>query len=320
VAVGNRSTANGQGAVAIGDANNAAGFGAVAMGFSSNATASNALALGSSSTASASAAVALGNGANATTLGSMAMGSSAQATGGVSTAIGYLSQATQAFTTAIGEKASATSEQATAIGGDSVASGGRSLAVGANARATFTNSTAIGANSATTKDYQVMIGSSGTSVAIADIAASDAAQTGAEYYVTVDSNGTLGRGGQSGASLVSMQQSAAIEGLQAQQAVIDDTVASQGRQINQLFDLAAYDRRESRRGTAAAMAMAAPGFPSKPGGTSWLANTAVYGGQVAFSASLAHRFSSSPIMLHAGVSHAAGAHSTGARVGIGGEF
>ena len=37
-----------------------------------------------------------------------------------------------------------------------------------------------------------MLGGAGSSVAIGDIAASDAAQTGEEQFVTVDANGTLG--------------------------------------------------------------------------------------------------------------------------------
>ena len=96
-------------------------------------------------------------------------------------------------------------------------------------------------------------------------------------------------------------------------------VAAQGRSIHTLFDLRNYDRRENQRGIAAAMAMADAPMPSHAGGTSYMAKTAVFRGQVGFSAALSHRFGSAPFALSAGVSHAGG-KNTGANVAVAGEF
>lgn len=65
-------------------------------------------------------------------------------------------------------------------------------------------------------------------------------------------------------------------------------------QVGTLFDLAAVERRETNRGVAAAVALTAALFPSAPGKTSYTANTAVYRGELAIGASLAHRPPSEP--------------------------
>jgi trimeric autotransporter adhesin len=268
------------------------------------------MALGSSSTASGSAALALGNGANATQLGAMAMGSSAQATGGIATAIGYLTQATGTFSTGIGERVVASGLQATSVGGESIANATNATAVGYKASATFSGSTAVGANAATTRANQVKLGGTGASVAIGDIAASDAAQTGTEYYVTVDSNGTLGRGGQTGASLVQMQQSEAIGGLQAQQAVTD-------AQVNQLFDLSNYNIRQTRKaneGVAMALAMESPALPA---GTSFALSGGIgyYNGRSAATTAVTQRIGRNS-SLSAGVGVGLNTGEVGARGGF----
>jgi autotransporter adhesin len=78
------------------------------------------------------------------------------------------------------------------------------------------------------------------------------------------------------------------------------------------------NRREARRGIAAAVALAPA--PSGPGRTSYAANTAVYRGEVAVSASVAHRFNTDrPFALTAGISYSGG-KDTAARVGVAGEF
>jgi autotransporter adhesin len=91
-------------------------------------------------------------------------------------------------------------------------------------------------------------------------------------------------------------------------------------QVGELFDLADADRQDSRRGIAAAMALADAPFPSAPGKTSYAARSAVFRGEVAVSATLTHRIASdTPFAVTAGVSYAGGGN-TGATVGVAGEF
>ena len=91
-------------------------------------------------------------------------------------------------------------------------------------------------------------------------------------------------------------------------------------QVGELFDLADADRKDARRGIAAAMAMADAPFPSAPGKTSYAARGAVFRGEVAMSATLTHRIASdTPFAVTAGVSYAGGGN-TGATVGVAGEF
>jgi trimeric autotransporter adhesin len=191
-------------------------------------------------------------------------------------------------------------------------------AIGRAAYAGFGNSTAIGAGAVSTKGNQVRLGATGTSVSIADIGFSDSQQSGQEFFLTIDNSGTVGKGAQSSAALAA--QSSMISELQTQQALIDDTVATHTTQIGQLFNLADLNRREARRGIAAAAAIASAPFPSAPGKTSYTANSAIYRGEVAFSASMSHRLDTgSPFALTAAVSHSGG-KDTVARVGVAGEF
>jgi autotransporter adhesin len=91
-------------------------------------------------------------------------------------------------------------------------------------------------------------------------------------------------------------------------------------QVGELFDLADADRKDSRQGIAAAMALADAPFPSEPGKTSYAARGAVFRGEVAMSASLTHRIATdAPFAVTAGVSYAGGGN-TGATVGVAGEF
>ena len=80
------------------------------------------------------------------------------------------------------------------------------------------------------------------------------AQTGALNFVTVDANGTLGRGA-----------GPDMSGIIAQQAALASTQAAQGIQIESLFDLADVNQREIERaneGVALALAMETPSLPS----------------------------------------------------------
>jgi autotransporter adhesin len=96
--------------------------------------------------------------------------------------------------------------------------------------------------------------------------------------------------------------------------------AAHTSQINDLFNITDKDRREARRGTAAAIAITTAPMPSEPGKTSYALNVANYRGEQAVGLSLAHRTSSdNPFAITAGASFAGG-KDIGARVGIAGEF
>jgi autotransporter adhesin len=133
---------------------------------------------------------------------------------------------------------------------------------------------------------------------------------------------------------VNTTQSSQIAALQAagsgqasQIAALQSSSATQALQIGalqqgqaQLFDLVQLNRREARRGIAAAVALAPAPFPSAPGRTSYTANTAAYRGEVAFSAAIAHRLNAAaPFAITAGISHSGG-RDTAARIGVAGEF
>ncbi|WP_374297443.1 hypothetical protein, partial [Sphingomonas sp.] len=61
-------------------------------------------------------------------------------------------------------------------------------------------------------------------------------------------------------------------------------------------------------------------MPSEPGRTSWVANTAVFRGEVGFGGAVAHRLNTDmPLAITAGVAYARGGNTT-ARFGMAGEF
>jgi autotransporter adhesin len=336
VSIGLGNTASGDGAVAIGDPNTATGQGAVALGFTNTATGLAAVALGSESNALGVSAVAIGDGARAAldkkTAGSLeafadsniAIGRKAQATAQTTIAIGNGAVANDEDATVIGDKSQA-GFHATAVGGEVIASaagaqafgwqtnatGVRStavgfranalaegaMAIGANAtvRASDTNSTAIGIGATTSRADQLVLGRAagvaqngtpfkGTSVTIADIAASTAAQVGPTDVMTVDATGTVGR-----------------------DASIRPAIASLQAGQQELFDLANLNRREARRGIAAASALVSAPMPSEPGKTSVVAGTAFYRGEGAFSVSFNHRLNlEAPVSFGGGIAHSGG--------------
>jgi autotransporter adhesin len=229
---------------------------------------------------------------------SLAFGSNAVSSAVDSTAIGGAALAQGDASIAVGRGAAATTSNATALGRSAVAAHVNATAIGAGAQATAANQIRLG----TTSNIYSLPGL---------LTASDAAQTGPEFFVTIDSNGTLGKGAQSSAAL--SQMGSQIAALQQGQALIDDQVAS-------LFNLRTLDRKQNQRGIAAAMAMADAPFPSAPGKTSYAAKTGVYRGEVAVSASFSHRLNTgSPFALTASVSHSGG-KDTGFTAGLAGEF
>ena len=106
----------------------------------------------------------------------------------------------------------------------------------------------------------------------------------------------------------------------SQIAALQSLTATHTSQIATLFSVTNLDRRDARRGTAAAIAEVPAPFPSEPGKTSYTFNLANFRGQQAMGLSLAHRFGSdTPFALTAGASYAGG-RSTAVRVGVAGEF
>jgi trimeric autotransporter adhesin len=196
------------------------------------------------------------------------------------------------------------------------------LAVGANSRSNFQNSSAIGAGSVTTRDNQIVLGRAastvngantpGTSVTIADIAASTAAQSGPTDIMTVDATGTIGRDTTLRPAIVSLQatsvtQGSAIAALQAGLTTVNGQIASLQKGQEELFDLANINRKEARRGIAAASALVAAPMPSEPGKTSVVGGTAFYRGEGAFSMSFNHRLNLDiPMAIGGGVAHSGG--------------
>jgi autotransporter adhesin len=180
-----------------------------------------------------------------------------------------------------------------------VASGTNATALGSGAQATNNNSVALGAGARTTADNQIVLGGPGTQVALPSVAnpANRAAQVGPITFVTTDANGNLASSDFSPASL----------------AAPDGRVGSLERQR-------VVDRRESRQGVAAAMAMTSAAMPSAPGRTSWATNTAVFRGEWAGGFALSHRLDTSvPLAVTAGYSVSGGSNH-GLRFGLAGEF
>ncbi|MFN2101285.1 hypothetical protein, partial [Altererythrobacter sp. MF3-039] len=206
---------------------------ASAFGYQAQANSSRTTSVGYSAIANTARATAVGDSAVATGYGSVALGNLALTSGAAqfSVAVGYQAQATQADALAIGKQAVADNARATAIG--------------------------VGAN--TSLNDQVMLGGAGSSVAIGDIDASTAAQSGQLYAVTVDDSGTLGKGSalasaQTVASLGnSMRYIAAVSDAQFN-ALSSDVSALTSRVDALSFQLSDLDQ-SMRGGIAAAAAL-----------------------------------------------------------------
>lgn len=117
------------------------------------------------------------------------------------------------FSTALSYASFAPADRATAKGYGTNATGDGATAIGTGAEAAHANSTALGAGARTTAASQVMLGGAGSSVVVADIAASTAAQQGTFNLVTVDAGGTPGRG-------AAVATAASVESLRAEVAYI----------------------------------------------------------------------------------------------------
>lgn len=284
---------------------------ATAYGDGSAAIGAYASAFGGLSIANGERTTAIGSQAEAIAGGATAVGDQTIASGLAATALGQLAEATAPAATALGHNADALGLASTAVGVRAAATATASTAVGRFASATFAGSTALGSGATTTAANQVALGGTGSAVRVGDIAASTAAQSGAIGVATVDGNGVLGRNTTVLTDIAALQT--ASSGFQS-------SIGALNGQVSTLFDLREFDRRDFRKGIAAAVAMGSAPFPSAPGKTSYVLNGSVFRGEPAVGGSLMHRIDSdTPFAIGVGFS-LAGKKNNAFRAGVAGEF
>ena len=199
----------------------------------------------------------------------------------------------------------------TAIGRQTNAASPDSTVVGYGATAGNNSATAIGKNATTTKANQVMLGGTGSNIAIGDIAASDAAQTGAEQVVTIDSAGTLG--------VSNMATSASVDNLRSAMnhiAAVSDAQfdALTGRVGGIESRLDGFDLRMEGLEGGIASAMALGGAMPVPGKAITLTVAGgTYGGEQAFAGMVTGRVTDA-IYISAGVTGNTADDRVGGRV------
>ena len=195
-------------------------------------------------------------------------------------------------------------------------------AIGDGAQAVAVNSVALGSSSVAAQANTVSVGDIGRERRIVNVSAgtagTDAVNLAQLNVVAAVANGAVA---------VNTAQNIrldAIDLLNVTQnnrlSAIEALNMTQTSQISSLFTITDIDRRDARRGTAAAIAEVPAHFPSEPGRTSYTFNLANFRGEQAVGIALAHRFAGdTPIALTAGASHSGG-RSTSIRVGVAGEF
>jgi len=288
------------------------------------ASGTNAIAVGGNSVASGVASVAIGLGAVAQNGAATSIGAGNTASGNGAVAIGDPNTATGMGAVAIGANNSAIGNGAVAIGNASVAGSNGAIALGAGAKAAQVNSVALGSGAVTTQASQIMLGGSGSSVAIGDIAASTAAQTGTTAVMTVDANGTVGQDTTIKPAIASMQSSiTSIQNTDITQnnrlTALEQETTLLSNQISGVQNALSQLKRETRFGIADAMAMAPAPMPSAPGKTTWTVNVSEYHDSVGQAVSFAHRLNTAaPFVVTGGVSF--GPSNVSVRLGVGGEF
>lgn len=203
---------------------------------------------------------------------------------------------------AAGYGSSAAGTNSVALGTASSASGTGATSVGYGATASHAGATAIGYGATTSRANQMAFGTSATTYTMPGLgsAASLAAQSGPIEVVTTDAAGNL----------ASVPLSTLIGGLGGGS---DVDAAALNRLINDV-------RLESRRGIAAAMAMANAPMPSAPGRTSWAANVSVFQGELASGFAVAHRLDTDQPFGITGAIAVTANGIPGARAGMVGEF
>ncbi len=310
-AYGAFAIANGERALAIGPFAEATFLEATAIGNMAIASGDSSTALGDRARATATGSSALGHNTSATALGGSAVGVAANASANFATAVGRLSTASGVSAVSVGDQSIASGVNSSALGRRASARADQATALGAGAVADLAGSTAVGTGAVTTRTNQVALGGAGSSVRIGDIAASTAAQSGVVGVATIDAAGTIGRD----TSLFSN-----VAALQTSSASLQSALTAMGGQVTSLFDLRELDRRDFKKGVAAAVAMGQAAFPSAPGKTSYVLNGSVFRGEPAVGGSLMHRFDSdTPIAFGVGFS-VAGKKNNAFRAGVAGEF
>jgi hypothetical protein len=284
------------------------------VGFQASASGSTqASAFGYQAQANADRATSVGYSAIANTVRSTAVGDSAVATGYGSVALGNLSNVggSAQFGVAIGYQANATGQNSGAIGFQTIANQANALAVGTNAVADNAQSTAIGYQANTSKNNQVMLGGAGSSVAIGDIDASSAAQTGQLYAVTVDDSGTLGKG----SALASAQAVQSLSNSMRQVASFHEAEISAINGRLDGIDFALQDLDESTRG-GIATSMAMGGMMIVPDSTISISlNGSTYRGEQGFAGGITARVAPK-VYVSGTIAGSTAKKSTGARVGV----
>ena len=277
---------------------------------------------------------------NGVAFGSTECGSGASATGGSSTATGHNSSASGADLTAIGALSHAEGFASTATGALSSAQGDFSIANGYVSSAIGQHSVALGAHSRAIEDNTVSIGFGEPNIfnlpitrRIVNMAAgtdaTDAANVGQMNaanavqdirIASIETVNTTQDTRLSSVEALNLTQNSRLTALETGASGLGGRVSALELGVAQLFELSQAQRDESRRGIAAAVAMADAPFPSAPGKTSYAFNLATYRGKQAGSLSLMHRFAGdTPVAFSIGVSHA-GKKDFVARAGIAGEF
>jgi trimeric autotransporter adhesin len=320
----------------------ASAFGAGSLACGANASASTGsyqTVMGSEAVVSGNATTALGYGAFATQTGAIAIGGYDP---------GSDLQRTRADGTdsvAIGHQTVASAAGSVALGAGSIADQANTVSIGAVGSERRIVNLAAGTLSATSTDA---VNGSQLFATNQNVAANTAAigtlQTGltTETAARITADTTL----QTNIDAEAASRAAADTALQSSLTATNTTVATHTTQINTLntnvstlqtavtgintsiagletdvgtlFDLRRRDRREARRGTAAAVAMSEAPMPARDGGMSYSLHGATYRGQYAVGGSLKYRVNPA-IALDVGLSHA-GHKDTAARVGISGEF
>jgi autotransporter adhesin len=260
--------------------------------------------------------------------------------------MGALAEAPGEAAVALGADARAAGAGAAALGENARAVGAGSVALGRNSTALLAGSVAIGEGAQAVAANQVSIGGAGSSVRIGDIASSTSRQVGTVGVATVDGGGTLGRdttiipaiGALQTGQAAQAGQIAAIQGVNATQtaqisalqlgsasqgaaiAALQSGQSELGGRVDTLFELGQIDRRDTREGIAAAVAMGNAPMPSAAGRTSYVFNIATFRGQQALGGSIMHRVGGdAPLAIGVGFS-LAGHKNNAFRAGIAGEF
>lgn len=284
--VGYQANAAALNSTAIGTQARAAGIGAIAIGTDIVANFNNSIAIGSTAFVGSANSTAIGSAVGATGQGAVATGNASSANGQGAVAIGNNVAAAGVGSVALGNNSIATSTGAIAIGNAANANGNVGLAIGTGAsNGGYSFSVALGAGSVNTAASQVHVGGRTIGGVANGVVASDAVNLG--------------------------QLTAATAGL-------NSNVIGLQNDVGALYDITSRDRREARRGTAAAVAMSEAPMPSRDGGVSYSVHGASYRGEYAVGGSLKYRISGGAA-FDLGVSHAGG-KDTAIRAGVSGEF